>query len=87
MQKAKYLYISLSILLLQCIIALQRRGRWKKTTQIKQKPLKKWGSKKVLAFLSMHPIPNNIQIKPAHKTKKSNSFQIPPFPSHSSTDI
>jgi len=36
----------------------------------KTKTLKKWGSKKVLAFLSMHPIPNNIQIKPAHKTKK-----------------
>jgi len=46
----------------------------------KTKTLKKWGSKKVLAFLSMHPIPNNIQIKPAHKTKNPTPSKF--LPSH-----
>jgi len=53
-----------------------------KNKTIKIKPLKNGGAKKCWNFLSMHPIPTNIPISPAHKTK-TNSFQLS-SPSHSS---
>jgi len=49
-----------------------------KNKTIKRKPLKNGGAKKCWRVLSVHPIPLNIPIKPAHKI---NSFSSP---SHSS---
>ena len=60
------MFINTLIAMRYCIA---KAREMEKNKTIKIKPLKNGGAKKCWNFLSMHPIPTNIPISPAHKTK------------------